>query len=91
MKNLKNNWFTFVEMLVWIALSVIIMVWVWVFVTSWMKNITLQEISQPSIFSAAAFVNLFISKSKEDLNLLYIEALETLVKELRAQLEEKES
>ena len=43
MKNLKNNWFTFVEMLVWIALSVVIMVWVWVFVTSWMKNITLQK------------------------------------------------
>ena len=39
----KNAWFTLIELLVWVSLSVILMVSVWVFVTSWMKNITLQK------------------------------------------------
>lgn len=40
----KNNfWFTLIEILVWTTISIILMIWVWVFVTSWMKNITIQK------------------------------------------------
>lgn len=40
----KNNfWFTLIEILVWVSISVILMLSVGAFVTSWMKNITLQK------------------------------------------------
>lgn len=42
MKN-NNSAFTLIEILVWVSISVIIMISVWVFVTSGIKNITLQK------------------------------------------------
>lgn len=40
----KNfNWFSLIELIVWVSISIILMVSVWIFVTSWMKNITIQK------------------------------------------------
>lgn len=41
MINLK--WFTLIELIVWIAISTMLMIWVSVFITSWMKNINIQK------------------------------------------------
>jgi hypothetical protein len=35
--------FTLIEMIVWVGLTIILMVSVWIFVSSWMSNITLQK------------------------------------------------
>ncbi len=39
----KNTWFSLVELIVWITVSMLLMISVWVFVTTWIKNITLQQ------------------------------------------------
>lgn len=39
----KNTWFSLVELIVWITISMLLMISVWVFVTTGTKNITLQQ------------------------------------------------
>ncbi len=40
----KNfNWFSLIELIVWVSISLILMISIWIFVTSWMKNITIQK------------------------------------------------
>lgn len=41
--NKNNTWFTLVETIVWVSVSLILMVSVWVFVSTGMKNITQQK------------------------------------------------
>lgn len=40
----KKRWFTLIEILVWVSISIILMMGVWVFVTSWIQNILSQKI-----------------------------------------------
>ncbi len=42
----KINAFSLVELIVWITISMMLMVSIWVFVSSWMKNIFLQQKNQ---------------------------------------------
>ena len=42
----KINAFSLIELIVWITISMMLMVSIWVFVSSWMKNIFLQQKSQ---------------------------------------------
>lgn len=42
MKKNKNA-FTLVEMIVWVSITLVLMISVWIFVSSWMKNITIQK------------------------------------------------
>lgn len=40
----KNKfWFSFIELIVWVSITVILMISVWIIVSSWMKNITIQK------------------------------------------------
>lgn len=40
---MQNKWFTLVELLVWISISMILMISVWALVSGWINNITRQE------------------------------------------------
>lgn len=39
----KNYWFTLIEVMIWIFISIILMAWVSVFVVNWLNNINLQR------------------------------------------------
>lgn len=40
---MNNKWFTLVEILVWISISMILMISIWFLISWWIKNITSQE------------------------------------------------
>jgi len=40
---MKNKWFTLVEILIWISISMLLMVSVWILISGWIQNITDQE------------------------------------------------
>ncbi len=41
---INKLWFTLIEIIVWISISIIIMIWVGTFTTSWIKNITFLKV-----------------------------------------------
>ncbi len=58
----KNSfWFSLAEIVIWVAISWIIMVWLWVFITDSMKNINFQK----KIISQDNDINIFINKLQE--------------------------
>ena len=54
---MNRKWFTLVEILVWISISMILMVSVWVLISWWIKNITNQEKTIENTWNFSNFEN----------------------------------
>lgn len=64
MKSIKNKWFTLVELIVWVTISAILMISIWIFASSWMNNIFTQQ----KVLDNLDYINSFWNK----LNLNFI-------------------
>lgn len=70
----KIKGFSLIELIVWITISLLLMVSVWVFVTSWMQNIFIQQKSMQNVSNLNDFVSLlydYFGHISPDKNILF--------------------